>query len=354
MVNKRNPKLNVVSLFAGAGGLELALCKTLQVRNLVSTDSNPIFLDTVKQNLPKHFDNVDHTCLDGDVRDLSGKNILKIVGNSCNLLIGGPPCDDFTITGKRKGITGEKGPLIFEYLRILKELRPSCFVFENVPNLASQFRDSFDFLVSKMNSSGYTCHWTLLKACDYGDPTIRKRIFIVGFDNKHDIKDYNFPTPSHADITGQIELFDEALKAQPYKTVAEALNGLPDTSIDTKGEAFNHTGRPHRKKTIEGFRELAQGIWLRKSFRYRLIMDEPARSLTAGTDTNCKSYIHPKYHREMSVREYARIHSFPDTWIFSGNHHNGLKQVANSVPINLGAAIMKSLIKPLENILNYK
>ena len=130
----------------------------------------------------------------------------------------------------------------------------------------------------------------------------------------------------------------------PYVSVGDVLKDLPDNCEPTALNFNNHTARIHRPSTIEHFKTIPQGIQVKKSYRYRAPWDGPSHSLTAGMDSSTKSYIHPIYHREMSVREYARIHGFPDTWIFSGTRSNGLKQVANAVPVLLAESVLRSII----------
>ena len=105
-------KVRIVSLFAGAGGLEIAACRTGLVESIVSTDSNATFLSTVEKNMPTHFPEVRHSSIVADVRKLKGANLREMLGCQPDIVMGGPPCDDYTQFGKRRGFSGEKGPLI--------------------------------------------------------------------------------------------------------------------------------------------------------------------------------------------------------------------------------------------------
>jgi len=347
----KNKKLTTVSLFAGAGGLEIAACSTSLVGRLFSTDSNQVFLQTVIDNITTHFSGIKHSHLVIDARELTGSMIGEALGtNEIDLVMGGPPCDDFTTFGRKRGTTGEKAPLIMEFSRLISELRPKAFLFENVPNLTRQFNRFFvDFLDSFPKAYG-TIKWEILSAMNYGAPTLRKRVFAVGFMGEKPRERFQFPTPIRGAANGQRSLFVNDTDLDPYTTVGDVLTDLPDVTDTRGGRHLNHTGRQHRKATVEHIKTVPQGVAVKKSYRYRAPWDGLCRSLTAGVDYSTKSYIHPIYHREMSVREYARIHGFPDSWLFNGNHHNGIKQVANAVPVLLGLAIINSIIQAIRGL----
>jgi DNA (cytosine-5)-methyltransferase 1 len=239
-------------------------------------------------------------------------------------------------------MSGQKSPIIFEFARLVSELKPKAFLFENVPNLRSMCRDGFSELLRQLSASGYVVQYKKLSACDFGSPTVRKRLFVVGLINDGIDKCFHFPTPTHGE-SNQDDLFEQVHPLCPYVTVSDVLAGLPDVGTLAAQQFLNHTGRTHRPTTIEHIITVAPGRAVTKSFRYRPSLDGLSRSLTAGVDHSTKSYLHPPYYREMSVREYARLHGFPDSWEFAGNHHNGIKQLANAVPIPLGQAIARSM-----------
>ncbi len=336
------PVLKVVSLFAGAGGLDIAFCETGRVSELFSTDSQPVFLQTVINNLPKHFPMVRHSHLVADARTLTGDEILKHITAPVDLVIGGPPCDDFTSFGLKRGMGGEKGPIIFEYARLIGDLKPSAFLFENVPNLQTMCSEGFSELLNRLSGHGYSVTHQTLAACDFGAPTVRQRLFVVGFRTEEGASSFTFPSRTHGEIV-DTDLFSSQSATLPFFTVGEALAGLPDVKSPEADRHLNHTGRFHRPKTIEHMMTIPQGVAVSKSYRYRPPSNGLSRSLTAGLDDSTKSYLHPIYHREMSVREYARIHGFPDTWDFAGTRDNGIKQVANAVPIPLGRRMAAAL-----------
>lgn len=326
--------------------MDIAFCETGRIAALFSTDSHPVFLQTVVNNLPKHFPTVRHSHLVADARKLTGTEICEAFPEPIDLVIGGPPCDDFTLYGLKKGMKGNKGPIIFDFARIVGDLKPRAFLFENVPSLRGMCPDGFAELLDRLSGHGYSVAHQKLAACDFGAPTVRQRLFVVGFRIEASARNFAFPLRTHGEID-QIDLFNSTSTILPFVTVGEALADLPDAKSPEAEQYLNHTGRFHRPETIKHMMTVPQGVAISKSYRYRPALSGLSRSLTAGLDSSTKSYLHPIYHREMSVREYARLHVFPDTWDFAGTHHNGIKQVANAVPIPLGRAIATPIVRSL-------
>jgi DNA (cytosine-5)-methyltransferase 1 len=333
--------LKVISLFAGAGGLEIAACSTGLVERIVSTDANPTFLETTRSNVPRHFPSVVHSAIVADALALTGEELISQLGGNPDIVMGGPPCDDFTHFGRRMGLVGDKGPLVFEFLRLVGETKPRCFIFENVPNLAQQFKGVLDRFIEGAEQLGYHVNWRLLTASDYGAATMRKRVVAVGWLSQDNQSHFKFPEQTHMQADSCVS------GKMPHVLVNDVLAGLPDVCLTGHPDYFNHTGRKHKAATVEHMMTVPQGVHIKKSYRYRAPWAGLCRSLTAGVDHSTKSYIHPVYHREMSVREYARIHGFPDSWLFNGTHHNGIKQVANAVPVPLGVAIFRQVANTL-------
>jgi len=339
--------LQIVSLFAGAGGLDIAACSTGLVDRLLSSDSNQVFLQTLIDNMPTHFPAVDHRHVAANACDLTASILQEAIGTkNIDIVMGGPPCDDFTCFGKRRGLEGTKAALVFEFSRLVLELRPRAFLFENVPNLKRQFPNILNDLIASFRQVYDVRHIGLLSASDYGSPTRRERLLVVGFLSEEMSNAFSSPVPTHGDQDRYPMLFESEAGRLPFVTVADVLQDLPDVT-ERPNQFFNHTGRPHRPETVRKMKMVLQGMATSQSFRYRAPWNGLCRSLTAGVDHSTKSYLHPLYDREMSVREYAKIHGFPDTWVFSGNHHNGIKQVANAVPVPLGKAMLGSLVRAI-------
>jgi len=337
--NLQKKNLKIISLFSGAGGLEIGASETNLISDIFSTDRNEKFYTTISENMKSHYPKINHSGIVLDAKDLSGNLILKKSNFSPDIVMGGPPCDDFTTTGRRMGSKGDKGGLIFDFLRIVNELNAPCFVFENVPNLAKQFKLYFEEFLNQSKKYGYHTKWDILKASDFGAPTQRSRIFVVGYKKINKFQNFEFPNPTHF-AEEELTLFKKMNLDTRFNYVSDVLQDLPDINTLSSKKFLNHIGRKHRPETVEHLKTVPQGKSVKKSYRYRAPWHGLCRSLTAGLDDSTKAYIHPIYHREMSVREYARIHGFPDKWFFYGTLHNGVKQVANAVPIPLAKAVL--------------
>lgn len=341
-------KLTVVSLFAGAGGLDIAACSSGLVGRLLSTDSNPVFLQTVVNNMPRHFPGIEHHHLVADALSLTGDMVRQALGESdIDLVMGGPPCDDFTPAGRKRGLKGDKAPLVFEFVRLVVETKPDAFIFENVPNLKMMCRTVLDDLMTRLAEAGYCIAHDILSAASFGVPSVRRRLFVVGFRSRSALSLFHFPFPTHSEEARQLPLPGLGGGLSPVVTVGDVLHDLPDVT-DPRAAFFpNHEGRKHRPQTVEHLKTVPQGVAVDKSYRYRAPWGGLCRSLTAGLDDSAKAYIHPLHHREMSVREYARIHGFPDSWVFAGRLDSGLKQIANAVPVPLGCAVVGSVLNAM-------
>ena len=216
---------NAISLFSGAGGMDLGFMKAgFDVKVCVEID--PACCETLQANIKES------KILNRDVSNLSGRELLseaEIEFGDLDMLFGGPPCQSFSLAGNRKGLNDSRGQMVFEFVRLVKETAPKTFVMENVAAMANwnkgevlnaierEFEQVFQVDGVALN---YRVTHEILNAADFGVPQSRKRIFIIG--NRLD-KVYQFPKPTH----------HEASK-KPYVTVADALSGLPDADAPSK------------------------------------------------------------------------------------------------------------------------
>ena len=333
--------MNILSIFSGCGGLDYAAASIFPDAQIISIERDKVYAATLKENLVRHFPDVKHSMVQDDIVNVKKTDILSRNFQTVDLLIGGPPCEDFTTFGKTNGITGKTGFLIFEFLRMVREVNPSVFIFENVPNLTKVIGNQFEDFLSRFRNLGYTINFDILCAGDFGAATTRKRLFIVGTkDSNHQ---YLFPAPTH-----KLDINDNN-SAHPLMKTPTLISVIEDLVDKSEKDIANHQSANHRQETIKKYDDMTPGTNGGRSFVWRAKAELPCRSLIAGSDTNCKAYIHPLLPREMTVREYGRIQGFPDSWVFSGTRQKGLKQVANSVPIPLGKAILSNTKNILRN-----
>ena len=256
---------------------------------------------------------------------------LTSFGN-VDLVLGGPPCQDFSAVGKQQGYDHDRGSLISSFQKTVACLRPSAFLFENVPNMkSSKWIENFNTFRELLTFSGeYEVEDYLLNCADYGCATVRERIFILGL-HRHTNLRPSCPEPTHSD---QPTLFGGGL---PHVTVNHALTGLRAPSLSKCSDS--HFAPIHEPEIVARFQRLKPNERDQIRRRNRLDGDAPAYTLFAGGERGgTRSHIHPTEPRELTPRECARIHGFPDDFLFAGNKSQIAIQIANSVPIPIASA----------------
>lgn len=285
--------MNVISLFSGCGGLDLGF-KMNGFDILWANDIDKEACETYKHNIGNHIVN---------------KNISNIKTDeipNADILIGGFPCLGFTIAnGKNRDLNSQYNQLYLEYARILKAKKPKYFVVENVAGIKSgkEFKENFEENILKsFKECGYNLKYEVLNASDFGVAQNRKRVIILG--KREDVKkDIDFPKP---------------LKS-PKKTLFDAIGDLPE---DYDEKIPNHIGNSHKVK-INGYVGNRVLKW-----------DKPSPTITGRGSRSGGAVIHPhpNLKRRLSVRECARIQSFPDDFLFYGSNGACYAQIGNAVP----------------------
>ena len=318
----------VIELFAGAGGLALGLENAgLEASLLVDNEKDCI--DTLKSNNPNW------NAIQADVTGFDFR------GLSADVVTGGFPCQAFSHAGKRLGFEDTRGTLFFEFARCVKEVQPKVFVGENVDGLIRHDGgNTLKVMVDVLGSFGYKVKCKVLNAVDYGVPQKRKRLFVVGVRDGYYFK---FPEPEKRTVT-----LGDALAGVPessgtgYSESRKAVLDLvpaggswvdlpEDVAKDYMGVSFNSSG---------GRRGMAR----------RLAWNEPCLTLTTSPSQKFTDRCHPEETRPFTVREYARIQTFPDNWQFSGGVGSQYKQIGNAVPVKMAEAIGREIVNTLEGI----
>jgi DNA (cytosine-5)-methyltransferase 1 len=282
---KRMPR-KLVSLFSGAGGLDLGL-EAAGFETVFATDidhhSCLILENGKKYSVAKKLPFLRYaTIKKADVAQLSSREIMDAAGvgrGEMDLLAGGPPCQAFSVFGKRKGVNDPRGLLAFEYLRLLREILPVAFVFENVFGLLTIGEGSvFKKLCEQLERPGPGAHYSLsifrLNSAEYGVPQFRDRIFVIG--NREGKRITEIPRLC-AESKHDDEIFNP--KALPYRTVSQALHGLPPLGNGLP----NHTSRNHSRRIIERYRKLKHGERDSKTRINKLHPDRPSFTIIVGS-----------------------------------------------------------------------
>lgn len=337
--------LNVISLFAGGGGLDLGL-EAAGFNTHFENDIDPYSCATLelgkmaaaKRGLPMFNQSF---VLAADVKALEGNYVLessKLKKGEVSLLAGGPPCQAFSVFGNRKGREDQRGQLVYEYFRLLSELEPEAFLFENVYGLltvekGAVFKMACEQLREPRKGLRYELSVLRLNAANYGVPQFRDRIFIIGSRAGKTIKEIDALTVDPQKIINSSQL--------PFRTVKDALRGLPKPN---ENYPSNHTGRKHSDRIIERYGAMSPGERDHFTRINKLDLTRPSYTIIVGSDKGGgKGHIHPIAPREVTPRESARIQTFPDWWEFTGSVRHPIRQVGNAVPPLLGFAVANAL-----------
>lgn len=350
-------KYNVLDLFCGCGGLSKGF-EMAGYNIVLGVDFNQPALDTYA------FNHKNSKTLHGDLSAPETFDTIEelIGGKTIDVIIGGPPCQGFSLTGRRQ-FDDERNKLYLAMIETVRRFRPRAFMIENVPGMATLYNGEVrDEIMKRLSDMGYKMNNMIMCSADYGVPQIRKRLVFVGLRDGEEI--FEFPKPTHTPET--------------YITCEQAISDLPSL-VDTTGDDIssyesepitdyqkmmrgnctvlhNHKAIDHKqfvKDTIAlvpdggNWKDLPQGVGESRKFhmawtRYR--SDKPSRTI----DTGHRNNFHYKWNRCPTVRESARLQSFPDDFVFLGNKGQQDKQVGNAVPCLMSKAIGLQLLNYLD------
>lgn len=339
--------VNAIDLFCGCGGLSLGF-EHAGYNLLLGIDMWEDALVTYQRN---HKNN---NTLCANLAELKASEVEERINHeNVDIIIGGPPCQGFSIAGKRI-VDDERNSLYKSFVRMVDHFKPKAFLLENVPNILS-IGDGVvrDAIIKDFSDLGYTISYKVCLASDYGVPQNRRRAIFVGL---QDGVTFQFPSPT----------VDVAV------TCREAISDLTDDSITEGGEypipaqsefqklmrkgskgVFNHDITIHNEKTKQIIAMVPDGgnykdlpLELQNTRRVhiawtRLNSNRPSVTI----DTGHNHHFHYEYNRVPTARESARLQSFPDTFVFLGNKTSKLKQIGNAVPPLMAEAIAKQILK---------
>lgn len=353
-MRKKNNQLPVISLFSGAGGLDFGL-EAAGFRTAVCLEMDKWCCATLRANR-------DWPILERRIEEVSTDEILAagaLKAGEAALLVGGPPCQPFSKsgywrTGDAARLRDPRAQTLEEYMRVLEEARPLAFVLENVFGLAYKGKDEgLQFLqqrideINRKKKTKYTFTWKVLNAAQHGVPQIRERVFVVG--SRDGIR-FEFPKPMFTASVDQQDLFPEA--APGFRTAWDAIGDLDDPQEGTdakvggtwgdllpsipEGENYLwHTSRGGGKKLFAW----RSRYW---SFLLKLAKDKPSWTIQAQPGTAIGPF-HWK-NRRLTMREMARIQTFPDDVVVKGGLSNVQRQIGNAVPSLLAEVLGRELM----------
>lgn len=353
-------KYNVVDLFAGVGGLSYGFSKL--------DDFNILVANEIEKDISKAY-SLNHPnvkMINCDINSLTEDKLKEELGdNKIDLVVGGPPCQSYSTLGKRQ--MDERANLFMQYKRVLNILKPKAFVFENVTGILSMDGGKlFKKIQEEFESIGYNLKYQVLNAVDYGVPQLRERVILVGFKGNNE---FEYPKATHG----------ENLK--PYVTLKDAIGDLPKIKSGESNDKYakepdndflnfvrNNNDKldehiapkngEHLIKIMEALKDgqskddLPDSIKPKSGYGNtyaKLWWNKPSTTITRNfacpSSSRC---IHPRDSRAMSIREGARLQSFPDDYKFYGSDGTKRLEIGNAVPPLLSVAIAKEMLKALK------
>lgn len=328
-----------IELFAGAGGLALGL-ELAGFEAVLLNEWDKHACATLRANRP------DWNVLEGDVSQID----FTPYRGQIDFLSGGFPCQAFSYAGLGKGFNDIRGTMFFEFARAIDEVRPKVILGENVRGLLKHDSGrTLNTIKQTLSELGYTLiEPKVLNAMNFRVPQKRERIFIVGVRNDlaHKIN-WQWPTPHHrpmlmSDALKAGELYDSDVPDSPGQCYPEHKKSV--LAMVPQGGCWRDLPDDVARAYMKGSYFLGGG---KTGMARRLAWNEPCLTLTCSPAQNQTERCHPDETRPLSVREYARIQTFPDSWQFCGPMNQQYKQIGNAVPVNLAKAMGDELIKLL-------
>lgn len=347
-----NRAFTAIDLFCGCGGLSYGFEKA-GFDILLGIDNDSMALKAFETN---HKGSMS---ICGDITHITYQdNIKSLIGDKkIDLIIGGPPCQGMSLSGFRQ-FDDPRNKLYLSYIRLVDEIRPQAFVIENVPGLVALFSGAIkDSILKKFSDMGYKVSCKILCAADYGVPQNRKRVIFVGLKDK----EYAFPKEQDNIVTCEMAISDlHPLESELGKEIDDYFippqNEFQRLMRKNSDKVYNHIAAKHSDKVKHiislvpdgcNYKSLPQEFKNTRNFHVawtRFSSNKPAPTI----DTGHRHHFHYKYNRVPTVRECARIQSFPDDFIFMGNKTQQFRQVGNAVPPLMAQCLAENLIKYLE------
>ena len=324
--------MKVISLFSGAGGLDLGFEKA-GFEIAMANEYDKTIWDTYEKNHKAPL-------IKGDIRNIKE----SVFPSDIDGIIGGPPCQSWSEAGSLRGINDSRGQLFFDYIRILKDKKPKFFLAENVSGmLANRHFDAVQNILGMFKECGYDVSVTLVNASDYGVPQDRKRVFYIGFRNDLNVK-FQFPSPTTASSESK-----KTLKDAIGDLHGKEIPALSKNKTNGKLEILNHEYFIGAYSTIFMSRNRVRS-WNEPAFTVqasgRQCQLHPQAPKMEKIGLNKCQFVEGKenLYRRLTVRECARVQGFPDDFEFIYQDiDDGYKMVGNAVPVELARIVAKSI-----------
>ncbi|GGD23359.1 DNA cytosine methyltransferase [Hyunsoonleella pacifica] len=328
--------LKYIDLFSGAGGFSLGF-DNKGFQNVFSVDIEPSFCETYKHNFPNH------NLIQKDICEVTNSELKYLKEfDDIDVVIGGPPCQGFSIAGNigRQFINDPRNRLFKEFVRVVEVIQPSFFVMENVARLYNHNKGKTRAeIITDFENLGYKVECKILNSADYGVPQVRKRAIFIGSKTKNTI------------------IFPEK-EIDEYVTVREALSSYPKLKSGQESKVPNHVAMSHSEQMLHKMSFVSDGgnrseipIAIRpKSGDVRKYIKYASNKPSVTVTGDMRKIFHYEQNRALTVRELAKLQSFPDNFVFKGTKISQQQQVGNSVPPKMAEAIASVIIKMSKHV----
>ncbi len=353
----------ILDLFCGAGGFSKGMDMVDGFKTKVALDFDKSAINTFKNNFPESV------CICGDISDQKTKDkvICESKKNKVNMVIGGPPCQGFSLKGKNRGLEDSRNFLFLEYVDIVSKIKPEIFVIENVKNMISSGGGFFiKQIYERFEKLGYTLNHGILNAYNFGVPQNRERTIIIGalFAGGIDLpKESTIKNTTVRDAISDLSYLNSSEGKDISDYINDAESDYQKNMRAGMDKLYNHKATNHSLVALEKLKMIppeGDKSYLPKELHgkqkfsttwSRLIWDKPSPTIDTRFDTPSNGRnSHPYLNRSITPREAARIQSFPDSFIFYGKKVSICKQIGNAVPPLMAKAIAEHIKKRLENI----
>ncbi len=324
-ISKSTNEYNFIDLFSGAGGMTQGLVQA-GLRPVASVEINPIASATYIKNFPNchHFS--------GDIKQFDPKELLNQIDTpEINLVVGGPPCQGFSVAGKRDP-NDPRNHLFRQFIRVVSEIRPWYVVMENVPGIITMQQGAVkEAIFEAFDAIGYShISVAILESANYGVPQIRPRAIFIA--NRFGMLN-PYPKPQ--------------LLPHQYKPIESAISDLPEYTAIPE---INHQWTKHSTKYMERIAQVPPGGSLYATYVDAFKRQYPGQPSMTVKENHGGTHIHPYLNRVISAREMARLQTFPDSFIFEGSMKKAMWQIGNAVPPRLAECIGYAIVPYLKEI----
>lgn len=347
------PEIVALSFFSGAMGLDIGMSNG-GIHALLACEFNKFCRMTIDKNEPD-------MALIGDINKYDPEEILRLAkipeGRKIDVIFGGPPCQAFSTAGARRALDDDRGNVFLRYIEVVKKIRPSYVVIENVRGLLSApypYKDieepikggALCIIMDRLKEAGYTISFELYNAANFGAPQIRERVVMIG---KLDGEKMPYLSPTHSE--------DGSYGLPKWETLQDAVNTLekdvkhhyiefPENRLRfyrmlKEGQYWKHLPPEAQVEAMGDKLKLGGG---KTGFYRRLNFSKPSPTLVTNPTMPATDLCHPTEDRPLSVEEYSCIQGFPADWKICGPILEQYRQIGNAVPIKLGEAIAKTII----------